>query len=104
VYIDDVLFAALTAPPSLGDFNRDSVVDGADLAIWSAAFGVDARGDANADGYSDGADFLIWQQQLSSLSALSDAVPEPFGVPMIEMAFVVIWQFVFVAQRARVIV
>ncbi|MBA3481365.1 MAG: hypothetical protein H0T51_06075, partial [Pirellulales bacterium] len=61
-------------PPGIGaDFNGDGIVDGADLAIWTANFGVganpppiatQAQGDANGDGVVDGADFLVWQQKL----------------------------------------
>lgn len=58
------------------DFNRDGVVNGADLAMWRQAFGVGAGGDANRDGRTDGADLVIWQQQ-STQSAATAAVPEP---------------------------
>lgn len=63
-----------------GDFDFDGDVDGSDLAIWQAAYGVDAQGDADDDGDSDGADFLLWQRYFGSgthLSVVAAAVPEP---------------------------
>ncbi len=63
------------------DFDTDGDVDGADLAIWQASFGINALGDANDDANSDGNDFLIWQQQYTgSLGGVlfpTTAVPEP---------------------------
>jgi hypothetical protein len=70
------------------DFNFDSNVDLADLAIWRANFGTGTlrtQGDANLDGDVDGDDFLQWQREAGSVagagavvSALSiGAVPEP---------------------------
>ncbi len=60
------------------DFNQSGTVDSADLAIWQAAYGVNAGGDTNSDGDTDGDDFLLWQRQVGTfpLSA-SQAVPEP---------------------------
>jgi hypothetical protein len=46
------------------DFNDSGTVDGGDLAVWQAAFGVNANADADGDGDSDGADFLAWQREL----------------------------------------
>jgi hypothetical protein len=78
------LYAALTAPVA-GDFNADGVVDGADLARWSANFGMTAnallaQGDANRDRDVDGADFLTWQRNVgvvAAATAVATAVPEP---------------------------
>jgi hypothetical protein len=52
-----------------GDFDGDADVDGDDLTIWSAGFGMAsgaarANGDANGDAAVDGADYLLWQQNL----------------------------------------
>ncbi|HMP05147.1 MAG TPA: hypothetical protein PJ982_02260, partial [Lacipirellulaceae bacterium] len=70
------------------DFNRDGVVDGDDLAIWSAGFGAGGSalslpGDATGDGAIDGADLLAWQRQLgrTSAQASSARVPEPATLP-----------------------
>ncbi|MEM9657678.1 MAG: hypothetical protein AAF961_04880 [Planctomycetota bacterium] len=65
------------------DFNNDARVDGLDLAIWEAAFGVDDSGDADGDGNSDGTDFLALQRQYTgpaSAAASVGAVPEPSTV------------------------
>ncbi len=68
-----------------GDFNGDGVVDSADLAVWTANYGLHegattAAGDADGNGAVDGADFLVWQRNLgasASASATASAVPEP---------------------------
>ncbi len=66
---------ALTA-----DFEPDGDVDGADLATWELAFGVNANGDTDNDNDTDGADFLNWQRQFTgaakSLASVA-VVPEP---------------------------
>jgi hypothetical protein len=77
----DVYLAKVTldlAP--LADFNKDGVVDAADLAQWQRDFGSSSLSDADGDGDSDGADLLIWQRQLgNSLAATASAAvaPEP---------------------------
>ncbi|BBO36484.1 PEP-CTERM sorting domain-containing protein [Lacipirellula parvula] len=62
-----------------GDFDRDGDVDGADLAVWRTAYGLNDYADANSDGTSDGADFLVWQRQygLGAPVAMVMAIPEP---------------------------
>lgn len=78
----------VVAPPAPtynpADFNEDTFVNGADLAMWKAAFGINANGDANNDNRTDGSDFLIWQRQFGSPpsdvaagSGTLAAVPEP---------------------------
>jgi cytochrome c peroxidase len=66
-----------------GDFDGNGIVDGGDLAVWQASFGVNGGADADEDGDSDGRDFLAWQRNygltwvdLSPLGAIF-AVPEP---------------------------
>lgn len=65
-----------TFPP---DFDGDNDVDGSDLAIWKAGYGVNSMGDTNEDGDTDGADFLRWQQEYSGplLVATATTIPEP---------------------------
>ncbi|MBX3435525.1 MAG: VCBS repeat-containing protein [Pirellulales bacterium] len=70
VHVDGVSFAAARAP---GDFNRDGVVDGADLLVWNQAFGALVGGDAA------GGAFLTWQRALSTAAnsaANAGLVPE----------------------------
>lgn len=74
-YIDNIRVGLL--PTLDADFNDDTFVDAADLAIWQASFGVDAMGDADGDGDTDGNDFLVWQQTLAAPSGGTSAVPEP---------------------------
>jgi hypothetical protein len=78
---------SVTAPPppiyNPADFNEDTFVNAADLAMWKGAFGLNANGDADGDNDSDGADFLVWQRNFGATSSLPAgagtfaAVPEP---------------------------
>jgi len=93
-----VTFGAI-APPGMGaDFNGDNIVDGSDLAIWQANFGVgsnpppaatQAQGDANGDGVVDGSDFLLIQQKFGGPPAVPAvaAVPEPSSFLLALVAF-----------------
>lgn len=73
--------------PFGADFNGDGIVNAADLAIWSANYGLegpagflDTLGDADGDGDVDGADFLKIQKDLGgppSILAAIATVPEP---------------------------
>ncbi|HEX6962677.1 MAG TPA: hypothetical protein VF175_12470 [Lacipirellula sp.] len=79
------LLLSLNEAALAADFNRDGVVDAADLAAWHANVGSGAStlGDADADQDVDGADLLAWQRQLGGqLTATinSVAIPEPAGV------------------------
>ncbi len=71
------LYNGVPAPSA--DFDNSGQVDGTDLTIWEASFGVNESGDADRDGDTDGMDFLIWQQQFtgSALLAALTEVPEP---------------------------
>ena len=85
------LHAALTAPLP-GDFNADGAIDAADLARWSAGFGITtsavlSQGDANRDRDVDGADFLTWQRQLGNALAVYAHAPVP--EPATRLLFVV---------------
>lgn len=71
------------APPT-SDFNNSGKVDGADLSIWTPAFGSTTashgQGDTNWDGDVDGHDFLVWQRQAGAMYAVpppTRLVPEP---------------------------
>jgi endo-1,4-beta-xylanase len=68
-----------------GDFNGDLIVDGADLLIWQAGYGIDATGDGDFDDDTDGHDFLVWQRNFNPglLQAPSVAVPEPAGFTLL---------------------
>ena len=61
------------------DFNNDTFVNGLDLELWQAAYGLDGNADADGDGDSDGRDFLYWQQHYGMNTGLAAAalVPEP---------------------------
>jgi hypothetical protein len=68
------------SPLASTDFDGDGDVDGADLATWQIAYGVNVSGDATGDGQSNGVDFLAWQRQFTGEAepiAASVAVPEP---------------------------
>jgi hypothetical protein len=78
VDFDDIRLDA--SPLASADFDGDGDVDGADLATWQAAYGVNGDGDATGDGQSNGVDFLAWQRQFTGEAepiAASVAVPEP---------------------------
>jgi hypothetical protein len=75
----------VSSPIFSADFDLDGDVDGDDLDVWTASFGVDDGADADNDGDSDGADFVAWQQQLGSVPATptAAAVPEPASAALI---------------------
>lgn len=77
------------APPNIGigsDFDNNDIVDGADLAILRANFGLtpatQADGDADGDGIVDGSDFLKWQRQVGTNPVFVSPVPEPSTVAL----------------------
>jgi hypothetical protein len=79
--------------PTPGNFNGDSVVDGADLTIWRNNFGAGgtptvSQGNADADGDVDGRDFLVWQRNAgpASAAAAAAAIPEPAGAALASVA------------------
>jgi hypothetical protein len=93
----DILGRARGAMPDIGafewvasaDFTGDGKVDAADLAEWTAGFGLDGRGDADGDGDSDGVDFLAWQRQWNGGAGVG-AVPEPRGLAAVGVGVVVL--------------
>jgi hypothetical protein len=68
---------ALGALP--GDFDKNGVVNAADLTQWRSHFAVDNGADADNDNDSDGNDFLLWQRGLGQTPStpVVSAVPEP---------------------------
>lgn len=71
------------------DFNEDSNVDQADLAIFLASYGLNSGGDANNDGNTNGADFLLWQRQITAGSPAlvgTQTVPEPTSAMLLLLA------------------
>ena len=94
VYLDSVSHnpnGMLAAPLVAGDFNGDDLVDGDDLAVWTANVGMAsdadvADGDADHDGDVDGSDFLLWQQNLTGQPQQPTAfVPEPAGAALMAL-------------------
>ena len=88
------------------DFDRDGDVDGADLAVWKSAYGLNNYADANSDGISDGADFLVWQRQYGSGSAvmatsMAMAIPEPSTAALLLIAAGCHWRFA-TGRRRRI--
>lgn len=58
--------------PPTADFNRDSLINGDDLPVWTGAYGATigpepTPGDADGDHDSDGHDFLAWQRTLGTV-------------------------------------
>jgi len=98
VAVDQTLLVVEPDRSTSADFDEDRDVDAADLARWTAGFGMLAgatlaQGDANGDGAVDGSDLLDWQRQLGSASATtaeSAAVPEPATLALLLMAALVI--------------
>jgi hypothetical protein len=79
-----VLFAASATAGPDADFDFDGDVDGDDLGIWQAGYGLpgsQGNGDADGNGQINGRDFLAWQRQYTGPLALAasavTAVPEP---------------------------
>ena len=78
---DELLqFRVLTTASGMADLTGDGNVDGSDLNLWKAAYGIGDGGDTDGDGDTDGMDFLAWQRQTipaTLISAATTSVPEP---------------------------
>ncbi len=76
------LFITVTDIMPIGaDFNGDSIVDAADIAIWQMNFGLQMgatglQGDADGDGDVDGIDFFIISEQLGGPGMGSLTAPD----------------------------
>lgn len=86
-------FNPLSGGPFIpGDFDRNGVVDGADLIVWQDNFGQQSGlGDGDNNGVVDGADFLVWQRQYQVAGEMppsggASAVPEPTGLTIAAIA------------------
>lgn len=84
---------AMATVPVPGDFNRDLLVNDADLDIWKANVGATgslakvSQGDADGNGAIDGTDFLVWQRNVTAASSPgAQAVPEPATLSLIAVA------------------
>lgn len=85
-YFAWVDFANPLTPNVAGDFNKDGLVDAADLQTWRTATAAKtADADADGDGDSDGNDFLIWQRNVGAGAAtgIANAVPEPGAMALV---------------------
>ncbi|MEM6328854.1 MAG: hypothetical protein AAF790_01260, partial [Planctomycetota bacterium] len=74
-------FEAIRAVLPPGDYDRDGLTTGADLAVWSGEFGSirELASDGNGDGIVNGADYAAWRNSLQG-SPPPLGVPEPCGV------------------------
>lgn len=94
---NDYFFAGFLEPVVLlGDFDDNKIVDGDDLVLWKAGFGMQSGaqlsdGDANGDNAVNGADFLLWQRNYGSHEKMSAAVsvPEPNTVWLVLSAILI---------------
>ena len=97
-----------SAPFLVGDVNRDTVVDGADLAAWQATYGTPynqmANADLDGDFDTDGRDFLLWQRGFGNSGVTGPfqptamaryvpaiatvSVPEPTAMVLLSIAIV----------------
>lgn len=87
VFLDDVFWdpQAVFVPPTPGDFNGDGFVNGMDLGLWQAGYGLAGTatvldGDADGDGDVDGRDFLVWQRNHTGSGGSLVSVPEPSSI------------------------
>jgi hypothetical protein len=78
---DNVRLDAVYVPPT-ADFDKNGIVDGADLETWNAGFGMSGavtpmQGDVDRNLRIDGADFLYLQRERGTAAAAPASIPEP---------------------------
>jgi glucose/arabinose dehydrogenase len=95
-----VIYLVMNSLPLPGDYGKNGLVDGADLATWRASFGAsDVRlpGDGNNNGFVDGGDLLIWQRTLGSsgmglpADPFASKTPEPSARSLASMLLLTVW-------------
>jgi len=84
VYLDNLVVVNNDLSPlGNGDYNGDSVVDGADFLLWQRTFGTivpaGSGADGNGNGTVDDPDLTIWQGHFGTVVAAPSAasIPEP---------------------------
>lgn len=82
-----VLAALGSAPPvNDADFDNDGDVDGEDFLTWQQGLGVgttNAQGDANGDSVVNAADLGVWTAQFPNAVPAVGAVPEPASLALV---------------------
>ncbi len=78
-----------TETSTVGDFNRDGIVDAADYTVWRDALGSSlATADANLDGIVDSLDYQIWSDNFGlTIPDSTSLVPEPSSLSLLLIAF-----------------
>ncbi len=87
-----------------GDFDSDDDVDGSDFLAWQQGLGFPngaalSDGDADGDGGVDSDDLELWQANygtvITSSESLGLAVPEPAGLAIVLLGWIMIlsWRF-----------
>ncbi len=102
--VDPLMIAGLPPQTSVGDYDIDGDVDGADYLVWQREFGtaVSRHGsgaDGNMDGNVDAADYVIWRHNFA-------VVAESAGVPVPEprsaiFAILMIWPAAWYGRTRR---
>ncbi|TWT88473.1 Stage II sporulation protein [Pseudobythopirellula maris] len=82
VYLDTVFWdpADIFTPASVGDYNDDGRVDGADFTVWRDHFlqmGENLPGDGDGNKFVGNNDLKIWRDNYGLVLATSQSVPEP---------------------------
>jgi hypothetical protein len=91
-----------TARPP-GDYDRNGIVNAADYAVWSAAYGAIGANDAdgNGNGVVDAADYTIWRNNLGAGSPGSFIGSADVPEPSTFLILLIGWGMLFSARRNR---